>query len=92
MYLATDSSKSAQEIYTKGSKKLLLCDVFLGNSSKDQMNETSFVMTNKFHDHRTMENRSYKSTNVIQYMLQEIVKLKMKSSLSLTLIKFSQSI
>ena len=32
IYLATDSSKSAQEIYTKGSKRLLLCHVFLGNS------------------------------------------------------------
>jgi len=27
IYFATDSSKSAQEIYTKGSNKLLLCDV-----------------------------------------------------------------
>ena len=32
IYFATDSSKSAQEIYTKGSKKLLLCDVLLGKS------------------------------------------------------------
>ena len=32
IYFATDSSKSAQEIYTKGSKKLLLCDVLLGRS------------------------------------------------------------
>jgi len=32
IYLATDSSKSAQEIYTKGSNKLILCDVLLGNS------------------------------------------------------------
>ena len=32
IYFATDSSKSAQEIYTKGSKKLLLCDVFLGDT------------------------------------------------------------
>ena len=30
IYFATDSSKSAREIYTKGSNKLLLCDVFLG--------------------------------------------------------------
>ena len=32
IYFATDSSKSAQEIYTKGSNKLLLCDVLLGKS------------------------------------------------------------
>ncbi len=32
IYFATDSSKSAQEIYTKGSKKLLLCKVLLGRS------------------------------------------------------------
>ena len=31
IYFATDSSKSAQEIYTKGTGKLLLCDVLLGN-------------------------------------------------------------
>jgi len=30
IYFATDSSKSAQEIYTKGTRKLLLCDVLLG--------------------------------------------------------------
>ena len=32
IYLAADSSKSAQKIYTKGSNKLILCDVLLGNS------------------------------------------------------------
>ena len=32
IYFATDSSKSAQQIYTKGSKKLLLCQVLLGKS------------------------------------------------------------
>ncbi len=31
IYFATDSSKSGQEIYTKGSHKLLLCDVLIGN-------------------------------------------------------------
>ena len=30
IYFATDSSKSAQEIYTKGSNKLLVCKVLLG--------------------------------------------------------------
>ena len=30
VYFATDSTKSAQELYTKGSKRLLLCDVVLG--------------------------------------------------------------
>jgi hypothetical protein len=34
IYFATDSSKSAQTIYTKGSNKLLLCDVILGKSLK----------------------------------------------------------
>ncbi|KAH9314793.1 hypothetical protein KI387_023420, partial [Taxus chinensis] len=31
-YFATDSSKSAQKIYTKGSNKLLLCEVILGRT------------------------------------------------------------
>lgn len=30
IYLATDSSKSAQEIYTKGTNTVILCDVLLG--------------------------------------------------------------
>lgn len=30
VYFANDSTKSAQDIYTKGSKRLLLCDVVLG--------------------------------------------------------------
>ena len=32
IYFATDSSKSAQQMYTKGSNKLLLCRVLLGKS------------------------------------------------------------
>jgi hypothetical protein len=32
IYFATDSSKSSQTIYTKGSNKLLLCKVFLGRA------------------------------------------------------------
>jgi hypothetical protein len=32
IYFATDSSKSAREIYTKGSQKLLLCQVILGKA------------------------------------------------------------
>lgn len=32
IYFATDSSKSAQEIYTKGSNTLLLCHVWLGKT------------------------------------------------------------
>ena len=32
VYFATDSSKSGQAIYTKGSNKLLLCKVFLGRA------------------------------------------------------------
>jgi hypothetical protein len=31
IYFATDSSKSSQDIYTKGSHKLLVCDVLIGN-------------------------------------------------------------
>ena len=31
-YFATDSSKSAQELYTKGSNRIMLCDVLLGKS------------------------------------------------------------
>ena len=34
IYFATDSSKSAREIYTKGSNKLLLCNVLIGKSLK----------------------------------------------------------
>ncbi len=34
IYFATDSSKSAQEIYTKGSHMLLLCNVLLGRSKE----------------------------------------------------------
>ena len=34
IYFATDSSKSAQKIYTKGSQKLLLCHVILGKSKE----------------------------------------------------------
>ena len=32
IYFATDSSKSARELYTKGSNKLLVCQVLLGKS------------------------------------------------------------
>merc|ERR1712183_389227 len=32
IYFATDSSKSAREIYTKGSNKLLVCTVLLGKT------------------------------------------------------------
>ena len=31
VYFATDSTKSAQQLYTKGSNRLLLCEVVLGN-------------------------------------------------------------
>ena len=34
IYFATDSSKSAQKIYTQGSQKLLLCQVILGRSKE----------------------------------------------------------
>ena len=34
IYFATDSSKSAQKIYTQGSQKLLLCQVILGRSKQ----------------------------------------------------------
>jgi len=34
IYFATDSSKSAQQIYTKGSNILILCDVLLGKEMK----------------------------------------------------------
>jgi len=41
VYFATDSSKSFQHIYTKGSGCLLLCDVLLGNSCQIAGLETS---------------------------------------------------
>ena len=34
IYFATDSSKSAQDQYTRGCNKLLLCDVLLGNAKR----------------------------------------------------------
>ncbi|XP_065562181.1 uncharacterized protein LOC136028329 isoform X2 [Artemia franciscana] len=34
IYFATDSSKSAQDVYTEGSNVLLLCDVLLGKEMK----------------------------------------------------------
>ncbi|XP_065567112.1 uncharacterized protein LOC136031445 [Artemia franciscana] len=34
IYFATDSSKSAQKVYTKGSNLLILCDVLLGKQLK----------------------------------------------------------
>jgi len=43
IYFATDSSKSAQAIYTKGSNKLLLCDVLLGKSK--QVNRADPLLT-----------------------------------------------
>ncbi|XP_028413718.1 NFX1-type zinc finger-containing protein 1-like [Dendronephthya gigantea] len=39
IYFATDSSKSAQNIYTKGSQKLLLCLVILGKSKTVQQSD-----------------------------------------------------
>ena len=43
IYFASDSSKSAQTLYTKGSNTLLLCDVLLGKSKT--MTEPSPEMT-----------------------------------------------
>ena len=45
VYFASDSSKSAQELYTKGSNKLLLCEVLLGKSytSKEARNDMNMV-------------------------------------------------
>ena len=44
IYFATDSSKSAQEIYTKGSGKLLLCDVLLGKSKRVERSDPSLTL------------------------------------------------
>ena len=41
VYFATDSSKSAQAIYTKGSNKLLVCDVLLGKPLKLDTSKSS---------------------------------------------------
>ena len=43
IYFATDSSKSAQAIYTKGSQKLLLCQVILGKSKT--ANQPDYTLT-----------------------------------------------
>lgn len=45
IYFATDSSKSAREIYTQGSNKLLLCNVLIGKSLK--LNKSDNQMTYK---------------------------------------------
>ena len=44
IYFATDSSKSAQEIYTKGTKKLLLCKVLLGNAKTVLSGDASLTL------------------------------------------------
>jgi hypothetical protein len=41
IYFATDSSKSARDIYTKGSNKLLLCKVLLGRSMEVKKSDHS---------------------------------------------------
>ncbi len=45
IYFATDSSKSAQPIYTKGSHKLLLCHVLLGRSKV--INKSDSTLSNR---------------------------------------------
>lgn len=48
LYFATDSSKSAQNVYTKGSEKLLLCNVLLGKTKivvKDDNTMTGMTLT-----------------------------------------------
>jgi Poly(ADP-ribose) polymerase catalytic domain len=48
IYFATDSSKSAQEIYTKGTNKLLLCEVLLGKHktvTREQCYKIFFFLT-----------------------------------------------
>ena len=44
IYFATDSSKSSQEIYTKGSNKLLLCKVLLGKSKNVKAADQSITL------------------------------------------------
>ncbi len=44
VYFATDSSKSAQEIYTKGSNQLLVCEVLLGKSLTVEKAENSMTL------------------------------------------------
>ena len=51
IYFATDASKSAQEMYTKGSHMLLLCDVLLGKpltveSAANDMNKSKLAQQN----------------------------------------------
>lgn len=51
IYFATDSSKSAQQIYTKGSGKLLLCQVILGKS-KSVLAADNKLNKNKLRDQK----------------------------------------
>ena len=47
IYFATDSSKSSQAIYTKGSNKLLLCKVFLGQAKTVSKADSSLTASRK---------------------------------------------
>ena len=60
LYFATDSSKSAQDRYTKGSNKLLLCDVFLGNCLviRGAPEREKFISDTSNRNHRGQAGRS----------------------------------
>ena len=65
IYFSTDSSKSAQEIYTKGSNKLLVCKVLLGKSMNVAGANTGLnlqELRNKGYD-STFAPRNSKQTN-----------------------------
>ena len=69
IYFASDSSKSAQEIYTKGSGMLLLCDVLLGKSltvESAQNNMTSAELKKRGYD-SLYAKRDTKSTQGVLY-------------------------
>ena len=60
VYFATDSTKSAQDLYTKGSKRLLLCDVVLGKPiTVDGLKGTAKKHSLSKHVKMSSKNRPY---------------------------------
>ena len=69
IYFASDSSKSAQEIYTKGSGMLLLCDVLLGKSLtvESAQNDMTSTKLQKLGYDSLYAKRGTKSTQGVLY-------------------------
>ena len=65
VYFATDSSKSARELYTKGSNKLILCDVLLGKPCTVERLESSHPLSKHVKTNDTVSpSRPYLDVNL----------------------------